>query len=118
MPDTVGGGSMILRTLGLLLATVSVASAQSEGFRMAADSAFQGAAMPQGWTAVMGQAGKVPKLPPAQANPQEPQLFNVNVAPETGKQAAKAAANQELDLAALRNRHLKTSLEFTLGGKT
>lgn len=108
---------MILRTLGLMLAAVTAASAQSEGLRMAADNAFKGAAMPAGWTTVVTGAGQF-KAPPAQAKGQEPQLFNVNVAPEAGKLAAKAAANQELDLAALRNRHLKTSLEFTLGGKT
>jgi hypothetical protein len=102
---------MMLRAIGLLLAAVTAASAQSEGVRFAADSAFRGASMPTGWTTVITVTGQAPQK-------QEPsQLFNISLAPEAGNLAAKAAANQELDLAALRNRHLKTNLELTLGGK-
>lgn len=109
----------ILRIAGVMLAAVVAAQAQPslEASRLSADAAFQAAAAPK-WAGALTVTGRLLQQATLNApQPDQQELFKVRLAPADGKAALKAGPSQELDLAALRNRHLKTSLQFTLGGK-
>lgn len=112
--------SMISRAVMIAVALAAPASAQisPEGLSMAAGARFEASVMgvaPGAFRPYGGGAG----MPPAQAEAWENDMLqNSTMLAPAAFRAGAAAASQDLDLASLLNRHLKTRLRYQLSGRT